>query len=68
MSDQLDAHDDSAPTSTAGYLTCPVCGDEIPIGLSSPRMSRIDGRPVMTVHLQPDDVWAHAWTHGIEPR
>ena len=48
----------------AGWVACPDCGEEVPIGLSPLALGTDeDGQQVATADLQMDDVWAHAWTH-----
>ena len=53
--------------SIAGYLECPDCGEEVPIGIAPLRLGQDDdGQQVAFADLQMDDLWAHAWTHGKE--
>ena len=51
----------------AGWVTCPDCGEELPIGLTPLRLGvDEDGQQVASADLQMDDLWAHAWTHGTD--
>jgi hypothetical protein len=46
------------------WVSCPDCGEEVPIGMAPIRLDVDDeGRQVAFADLQMDDVWAHAWTH-----
>ena len=58
---------DDVPTTIAGWVACPDCGEELPIGLTPLRLGTDeDGQQVASADLQMDDVWAHAWTHGTD--
>lgn len=53
----------STPTP-AGWVICPDCDQEIPIGISDLRIySDENGQQYVSADLQTEDVWAHAWTH-----
>lgn len=53
------------PRAPAGWIICPDCGEQIPIGLTQLAIVLDEsGEQILTGgELEMDDVWAHAWTH-----
>ena len=48
----------------AGWIECPECGAQIPVGLGALTLwLDDDGQQVASVEIQTDDVWAHSWSH-----
>ena len=58
---------DDRPTTVAGWVACPECGEELPIGVAPLRLETNEaGGQEAFLDLQMDDLWAHAWTHDRE--
>ena len=61
------SENDRVPESVAGWVACPDCGMELPIGIAPLQLGiGEDGEQVAIADLQMDDLWAHAWTHGTD--
>lgn len=43
--------------------TCPVCGEAIPLDLSTTPGRDPSGQPVLVVKIGSTDLHAHLWTH-----
>lgn len=53
--------------TVAGWVVCPDCGEQIPIGVAPLRLETNEaGGQEAFMDLQMDDIWAHAWTHGTD--
>lgn len=47
----------------AAQITCPECGQVIPIRVRAQLGLREDGRQTLITDPDMTDLWAHAWSH-----